>query len=225
MLKSAVSRALAHLPNGVYYAASAALRPYEKAHDDHPASLPPLRPEHTAHARVLPNRAALLAALPTRGTAAELGVDRGDFSAEILATVRPHVLHLVDLWGSSRYGEAERARVAARFAAEGARVVVHRTDSVAAAGAFSGGSLDFVYVDTAHDYATTVAELRAYAPKVAPGGVLAGHDYSMGNWRQRYRYGVMEAVQVFCVEAGWGIRYLTAEIGERQSFGLVRLGE
>lgn len=198
---------------------------YERAHPSVPRALPRLRPEHTAGARLLPDRAALVAALPRGGAIAELGVDEGDFSAALLATARPRVLHLVDTWGSERYGPDKRDAVRARFAAEGDRVRLHLGESVARVGDFADGSLDFVYVDTTHAYALTREELRAYAPKVAPGGMLGGHDYSMGNWGTGFRYGVMEAVQEFCVEAGWGFRYLTAEIGERQSFALMRLPE
>ena len=223
MLRAAFAKTLARLPRRAYYALSAGLRPYERAHDELPATLPPLSHVHTAGAQLLPDRRALLAALPKGGTAVELGVDRGDFSAEILATLQPHVLHLVDSWASARYGEAKRAYVEQRFAGERGRVHLYRADSVTAAATFGNGSLDFVYIDTAHDYATTLRELRAYAPKVAEGGILAGHDYCMGNWARRYRYGVMEAVQVFCVEDGWRIHYLTAEISERQSFALARL--
>jgi len=39
------------------------------------------------------------------------------------------------------------------------------------------GSVDFVYLDGAHDYVNVKAEMEPYWARVAPGGVLAGHDY------------------------------------------------
>jgi hypothetical protein len=39
------------------------------------------------------------------------------------------------------------------------------------------GSVDFVYLDGAHDYKYVKEELEPYWEMIAPGGVLAGHDY------------------------------------------------
>lgn len=38
-------------------------------------------------------------------------------------------------------------------------------------------SLDFVYVDGNHVYEAVLEDLEAWAPKVKPGGFVAGHDY------------------------------------------------
>jgi predicted O-methyltransferase YrrM len=38
-------------------------------------------------------------------------------------------------------------------------------------------SLDFVFIDALHTYEDTLSLLRAYLPRIRPGGVLAGHDY------------------------------------------------
>lgn len=39
------------------------------------------------------------------------------------------------------------------------------------------GSIDFVYLDGAHDYENVKKELEPYWQMIAPGGILAGHDY------------------------------------------------
>ena len=38
-------------------------------------------------------------------------------------------------------------------------------------------SLDFVFIDAAHDYDSVCADITNWAPKVKPGGFLTGHDY------------------------------------------------
>lgn len=42
---------------------------------------------------------------------------------------------------------------------------------------YPDASLDFVFVDALHTYEDTQSILLDYRPKIAPGGVFAGHDY------------------------------------------------
>jgi GR25 family glycosyltransferase involved in LPS biosynthesis len=54
-------------------------------------------------------------------------------------------------------------------------------------------SLDFVFIDAAHDYASVKKDLEAWYPKIKPGGIIAGHDY-------RPDVGVFSAVNDFFKE-------------------------
>lgn len=184
-----------------------------------------LAERHVEHCEVVLDRAALLRRLPRGGVVAEVGVNRGDFSAEILDATVPEALHLVDVWGSERFHDGLYDGVRSRFAREitAGQVHVHRRLSVDAASGFGDGTFDWVYIDTDHSYETTHDELRAYAAKVKPGGLIAGHDFVMGNWASGVRYGVVEAVHEFCAECGWELRYLTASIAENRSFAIQRL--
>jgi cephalosporin hydroxylase len=51
-----------------------------------------------------------------------------------------------------------------------------RLDSVSAAKLYNDNSLDFVFIDGAHDYDSVMADIQAWLPKVKPNGILAGDD-------------------------------------------------
>lgn len=68
---------------------------------------------------------------------------------------------------------------AANCMAEGAwdalRVV--RAESTLAARLFEFGDVDLVFLDAGHSYGDVLADLKAWAPVIKRGGILAGHDY------------------------------------------------
>jgi hypothetical protein len=183
-----------------------------------------LEGRHTANGRLLPDRSALIDRMKRGAVVAELGVADGDFSAEILARAEPACLHLIDQWQGARYGDGA-ARVAERFGDEIARdrVVVHQGPSVEMLDRLADASLDWVYIDTTHDYALTARELRMSARKVGPDGRIAGHDFCTGNIITAIVYGVVQAVNEFCLREGWQYEYLTLESHGHFSFCLMRL--
>ncbi|MFZ0714711.1 class I SAM-dependent methyltransferase [Mycobacterium sp.] len=56
------------------------------------------------------------------------------------------------------------------------------SDSVAAADFFADSSVAWVHVDARHEYESVAADIRAWAPKVMPGGWLSGDDYHPDWW-------------------------------------------
>ena len=87
-------------------------------------------------------------------------------------------------------------RVLERFETEIADgvVVIHRSASADAAAQFEDASLDWVYVDGNHLYDYVWADLELFAPKIRPGGLLAGDDYGAAGW---WDDGVRRAVDRF----------------------------
>ena len=149
----------------------------------------------------LRNRRALLDLWRARGYlfGCEVGVYRGNFAAQILQTVNPANLALVDPWdgggmGKVFDGDAIYRDVCARFGNEvDAEIVwIYRDYSPAAAIQFEDRQFDFVYLDARHDYASVLADCRAWLPKVAPGGILAGHDYRNIGRRKQVKRAVDE---------------------------------
>lgn len=53
-----------------------------------------------------------------------------------------------------------------------------RRRSPEAAGLFENESLDLVYIDGDHGYDSVSADIRAWFPKIRPGGWISGHDWT-----------------------------------------------
>lgn len=43
---------------------------------------------------------------------------------------------------------------------------------------YQDSSLDFVFIDANHKYPSVVQDIAAWRPKIKPGGLICGHDYS-----------------------------------------------
>lgn len=51
-------------------------------------------------------------------------------------------------------------------------------DSITAAGRYRDGTLDFVFIDAAHDTESVAADIAAWRPKMKADGIIAGDDYN-----------------------------------------------
>lgn len=159
------------------------------------------------------HRRHLMDMIPEDARCVEVGVWKGDFSAQILSLAAPRELHLVDPWlfqpafpgrwygGAKAAGQYDMDRiyrgVVQRFAAR-PEVIIHRLPSVAAAAELADGSFDWAYIDGDHSYEAVKADLAAWYPKIKLGGALAGDDY---DWRDEAgRLSVKQAVDEFLRE-------------------------
>ena len=59
-----------------------------------------------------------------------------------------------------------------------------RMHSVQAAATYADDSLDMVFLDAGHDYASVTEDILAWLPKVKKGGILCGHDWQLEGVRQ-----------------------------------------
>lgn len=183
-----------------------------------------LESKHFRRLTMLATREEMLLHMPRNAVAAELGVAAGEFSRAILAVSVPRRLHLIDAWEDTRFHDG-LASVQTKFASEIASGVVrvHRGLSTAVLPTFETGYFDWIYIDTDHSYETTRDELSIARTKVRPGGIIAGHDFTMGNWIDGIRYGVIDAVREFCVAHDWEMLYLTMESNGYHSFALAEI--
>lgn len=199
-------------------------RPWkQKMYKDLPAE--DFKDEHVAHLVSLKDRSSLLKQLPKHGVVAEIGVNEGDFSEEILQVCVPQKLILIDVWASKRYHGGLFDKVKKRFAPqlENGVIEIIRDYSFGAIEKCPDNFFDWVYLDTDHGYPTTQRELELLQPKMKPDGIIAGHDYIVGNWNGGVRYGVMEAVREFCLKNNWEMIYLTHEIHTTPSFAIRKI--
>lgn len=151
----------------------------------------------------------LLNARDLVGVGVEVGVKEGWFSDLLLSSWRGRMLVSVDPWDiefdpNGDHGDAGQAALDALYARTcerlcrfGERSRIVREPSVVAAATFAERSLDFVYIDAAHDLESVREDIAAWYPRVRPGGILAGHDYLDGPLGGM-TCGVKSAVDEFC---------------------------
>lgn len=179
---------------------------------------------HLTGAELVESRCAMLEKLPKGLRVCEIGVAEGQFSAEIWSRLTPSQLTLVDLWEGERYSPGyELVNNIFNEQILNGSVIVCKSTSVDFLKTTKDYSFDFIYIDTDHTYETTIQELRLADRAISPGGFIAGHDYTMGNPVAPVVYGVIQAVNQFCVENNYRFKYLTAESGGWNSFCLVKI--
>lgn len=129
------------------------------------------------------------------GVVAEIGVWRGELSERLLQLPALTQLLMVDPWepsvlqtGEGRwfvcgpgnttvemeesYGYAQKVATRA-----GGRACIIRRPSVDAAQDVPDGSLAAVLIDAQHFTDQVIADIRAWLPKLRPGGLIVGDDY------------------------------------------------
>jgi hypothetical protein len=142
------------------------------------------------------------------GCGVEVGVKAGAFSELVLDVWKGRHLISVDPWAEAvdRYvnmdnvsqaeHDALHAQTVGRLARFGERSSVWRMTGEQAARAIPHHTLDFVYLDARHDYASVCDDLATWFARVRPGGILAGHDYIDGVYVNG-EFGVRSAVDEF----------------------------
>jgi hypothetical protein len=170
--------------------------------------------------RIFPTRKKMISAFPNGGVVAEVGVQIGHFSHQILRKARPSKLHLIDCWeehheelhyphdgcpGDQAEHNSNYEVVQQRFAEQIAQgqVEMHRGYSAPMLATLPDNYLDWAFIDANHSYSAVCEDLAAALPKMKPGGVISGHDYiNTPHWND-LNYGVVEAVDEFCDREGW----------------------
>lgn len=137
---------------------------------------------------------------------AEVGVAEG-YHAEILCKSIPDLkLHCIDIWqkyeGYSEYADPEACFNQAMETLKGFDIEVQRKFSMDAVGDFKDNSLDFVYIDGAHDFKSVAEDICDWSRKVRVGGIVFGHDYKRSGSRSRHVVHVKDVVDAYTYSHG-----------------------
>ena len=162
------------------------------------------------------------------GRAAEVGVFRGLFSQHNLR-VWSGEYYAIDAWAfraaegrtdnwDQAFQDANLAHAKRNTRFAGPRVHLVQNRSTDAARAFPEAHFDWIYIDALHTRRAVLEDLRAWYPKLRPGGLLSGDDYgdvsdtpflSAARWRQVYgmvavgsRWGTVSALHQFAASHG-----------------------
>lgn len=131
---------------------------------------------------------------------AEIGVFGGYYSEVLFKNIPALHLYCVDIWGKGKYKRAEDECLE-RLKSYNKTII--KKPSVEAAKDVPDGSLDFVYIDAAHDYENVKLDINAWTPKVKIGGIVAGddfYDFPSG------KGGVMRAVTEYTSHHHYGLK-------------------
>lgn len=115
---------------------------------------------------------------------AEIGVATGFFSKHLCKHCPNFKLYSVDAWelysgsvNNETQETMDQIYETARANLAGLNCQIVRDASMNAVKRFADESLDFVYIDAAHDYKNVFQDIREWSKKVRKGGIIGGHDY------------------------------------------------
>jgi hypothetical protein len=129
-------------------------------------------------------------------------------STRALADNTPGTVHAVDTWlGSIEHQGLPATKESFKYFCHNTadlmsgavrKVYPVRMESTAAAKMFfeRGVKFDMIFIDGAHDYASVKADILAWRPLLAPGGLFCGHDYTdlIPDGSDGSDFGVVQAV-------------------------------
>ncbi len=172
--------------------------------------------------------------------AMEVGVADGRFSEHFLIDAQPKTWYMVEPFPNkmlqARYPPSTSGRRAPRrqleemptsWASRGigttSKLRFFKALSLdkAVLDAIAPESVDFIYLDGAHDYANVARELEPYYRMLRPGGMLAGHDYCKYDERPLACRGCADVPA--CVKyTEYGVRHGKGDRRAANQWGVVR---
>ncbi len=173
-----------------------------------PLTLPlELNKKHIQHAQLVVNRTEQLHLLPKNSTVVEIGVQFGHYSKKILEIVTPSNRYLVEI--NKKYCKNLRKKFK-KYIQEGIVEIINES-SFTAHERFPEKYFDFIYIDGNHSYTAASKDIKNFYKKIKDGGFMVLNDYILYDYIRPHLnpYGVMQAVNEFCINNNWEIIYYT----------------
>ena len=126
---------------------------------------------------------------------AEIGVEKGKYS-RFLCDINPELkLYCIDPWRAYARNSQEREDVIyekAKAHLKDKNVEIMRMTSLEASQVIADGSLDFVYIDSLHEFDPFMMDIILWVPKVRKDGIVSGHDFA-----HFHEMGIVQAVTAY----------------------------
>ena len=168
------------------------------------AELPPSKLEGC---EVLNNRYSLIDRIMKNGKIAEIGVDRGDFSFELLTRCAPKKLHLFDI----DISRLDNPNILKELSNGSDQVLTHVGDSSSNMMKMPDSYFDAIYIDGDHRYEGVKRDIEASLPKLNRDGVIIFNDYAVWSATSMFHCGVARAVHELCLTNPWKFRYIALQ--------------
>lgn len=112
---------------------------------------------------------------------AEIGVAEGYYSKVLCDTIPGLTLYCVDCYatypGYEEYANPEALYLDAQHRLKPYNCIFIKKMSMDAVADVADNSLDFVFIDGAHDFKNVACDICEWSKKVRVGGIVFGHDY------------------------------------------------
>lgn len=136
----------------------------------------------------------------------EIGCWQGRSTCAMLDRIKKAIVYCVDTFEGTpgedvyeatlRDGRTARQAFISNTQAHGGVNIIQR-ESLNAAEKFSDGELDVVFIDAEHSLDAVKRDINAWLPKIRPGGIIAGHDYSHPGVRRAVDHYIGREVKQF----------------------------
>lgn len=179
-------------------------------------------PQLLQQARVCADRYEVLKLLPKGGTAVEVGVAYGDFSIHMLEQLQPERFIAIDSFGIQAGDEPWGRRVLEEQRCTHLDYYQKKFQPWIESGVMTyrqglswdmlrqlpDHSIDYLYIDADHSYASVRKEIDAFRSKIKNGGLVQFNDYTYFDQNALMPYGVPKAVHEFMQEENYEMLYL-----------------